>query len=278
MSDYVIYNGELKKESELLISPLNRGMMYGDGLFDTLRSYQGKFLNLDAHFERLLSGADYLGIQVHFSYEDFKIKLIELLNANHHDNTDALIRIQCWRTGERGYATDSNQANWISSSSQIKPSNQPIKLSIVNTRSIPSEALERKFKLSNGLNYIKAAQEAKQLGSDDALILTIDGIISETTISNIFWVKDSNIFTPSVSCDLLAGITRNSLLALEDIAIHEGEFIKQDIIQADAVFTTNSIREITYVRSIDDINYDLGNKVIEKVNNAFEGYRNKQLH
>ncbi len=277
MKSFVIYNGSLMPEEELLISPLNRGMMYGDGCFDTLRSYQGKFLKLEEHFERFIGAANYLGIEAHFGFEDFKYKLLELLEACDLMNNDALVRVQCWREGDRGYATNSSNAHWITTCSTITPSKEAISLSIVSTRAIPSTALERKFKLSNGLNYILAAKEAKESGSDDALMLTMHGKISETTVANVFWVKGNTVYTPSVDCDLLPGITRNLVMELIkesfDFVLKTSEFEVADMKQAEAVFVTNSIREIIAVESIDDLRFDVNHTAIKLIKQKFEALK-----
>tara|TARA_R110000868_G_scaffold37111_10_gene131554 strand:- start:42020 stop:42868 length:849 start_codon:yes stop_codon:yes gene_type:complete len=281
MKDYIIYNGSLIPEEELRISPLNRGMMYGDGCFDTLRSYQGKFLKLEEHYSRFIAGANFLGIEAPFYFNDFKFKILELLEASNMLETDALVRVQCWRDGKRGYATDSSMAHWITSCAPITSVKETIMLSTVYTRAIPSRALERQFKLSNGLNYIQAAREATTSGADDALMLTMAEKISETTISNIFWVKGNTTFTPSLNCDLLPGITRDIVIELtrkmEGINLIEGEYHLEEILQAEAVFTTNSIREIRLVESIDNNQFDVKHSSIAGIKEQFEDFKQANL-
>ncbi|GAB5409313.1 MAG: branched-chain-amino-acid transaminase [Balneolaceae bacterium] len=281
MNNYLIYNGSLIPEAELRVSPLNRGMMYGDGCFDTLRSYKGKFLKLEEHFHRFIAGANYLGIEAHFGFEDFKFKILELLGANKLMDKDTLVRVQCWRDGERGYSTESSNAHWITSIIEIKAFKEVVSLSTVNTRVIPKEALERKFKLSNGLNYIQAVREANELGADDALMLTIQKKVSETTKANIFWVKENTVFTPSVICDLLPGITRNLIIDLltvsESFDVEEGVFDLNHLKEAEAVFVTNSIREIISVDSIDEIQFDRSHRSVRAIKKSFEEFKFQNL-
>lgn len=282
MSNFVVYNGQLVHEEEVLISPINRGMMYGDGCFDTFRSYKAKFLSLEAHFERTKAAAEYLGMEVEFDFEGFKVKILELLEANELLNKDAMVRVQCWRGGSRGYRTNSSQGNWITHCTPYSPVEAPISLASVNTRAIPSEALDRRFKLSNGINYIAAAREALKKGADDALMLTINRKVSETTIANIFWLKGNICFTPSLDCDLFPGITRSVLIKEltehNGVNVIEGQFILEDIKSADAVFSTNSLREVVPVSSIDEVRFDLNHKFIGFVKELFKHFKKKNLN
>lgn len=266
---------------ELKVSPFNRGMMYGDGCFETFRSYKGKFLDLKAHYDRYTNGLKYLGIRTQFEFIEFKNKVRELLRVNELLESDAWVRIQCWRDGERGYATESDQSNWVFSCAEIISTKETIKLASVSLKVIPQEALCRNVKLSNSLNYILAAREAVTKGADDALMFTINNKISETSIANIFWTKEDRIFTPTKECDLLAGITRTLILKsisqLEGIEIVEGEFEEQEILDADAVFVTNSIKEIQAVSSIDSKHFDIQQPLFHRIREAFNNLKTIEL-
>ena len=98
--------------------------------------------------------------------------------------------------GEEDTLPHLRKAHWMIQASEYESNKKELKLAVAQTRCIPSEALERKYKLSNGLNYVKAAQEAARSSCDDALMLTVDGEVSETTSANIFWVNEGKIFTP----------------------------------------------------------------------------------
>lgn len=252
-SNHIILNGKLLKEQEAMVSPVNRGMMYGDGCFETLRSYSGKFLRLNCHFERLKGGLDYLGMDSHLNSDEWKKQIKNLLEANHLSDKSTMIRIQCWREGGRGYAPDSSKMGWMIQASEIRSNATPQKLIVAKTRCIPSLSLDRKYKLSNGLNYIVAAKEAAEQQVDDALMLTVNGSISETTSANIFWVKDDKVFTPSKDCDLLPGITREIIIELIEsngFEFKEGVFQPEEIKKAEAVFCTNSLIELREVASL----------------------------
>ncbi len=281
MTRFAVYNGELILEKEIAISPINRGMMYGDGCFATVKSYQGKFMALESHFDRLKAGAEYLGMQVPFGFPDFKGKMLELLEANEELDTECIIRIQCWREGERGYATDSEWGNWLTVSIPTKKSVDAVSLSTVSIKAIPAEALTRQFKWSNGIPYILAANEAKDTGADDALLCTTEELISETTIANIFWVKGFDVYTPSVDCDLYPGITRELCIKLlenePEMSVIQGRFRLENMLDSDCVFLTNSLKELTAVSRIDDQVFPTDHASFKRIKEIFAVYRDQNL-
>ncbi|HET8864770.1 MAG TPA: aminotransferase class IV [Gracilimonas sp.] len=276
----MILNGGIMKESEAMISPHNRGMMYGDGCFETLRSYSGSFLGWDTHFERLKAGLEYLEIKPDLNSDELKQHILKLIDVNGLSVEDAMIRIQCWRKGDRGYKTNSSQMEWMIQTSAVTPDNTPMKLTLAEIRCIPSEALDRKYKLSNGLNYIKAAQEAKAALCDDALMLTVHDKISETTSANIFWVKENEVYTPNVDCDLLPGVTRGIVMEVIrsfGLELQTGEFDLNEVREAEAVFITNSLVEIKEILSLDDIIFEIEHPLVIKIKESFEQYKVQEL-
>ncbi|MBD3615935.1 MAG: aminotransferase class IV [Gracilimonas sp.] len=277
---FIVLSGELVKANEASVSPLDRGLMYGDGCFETMRSYAGKFLEWVEHFNRLAAGLNYLGIDPAFTSGELKAQVLKVLDENDLKDKECMVRIQCWRKGERGYKTSSHEMNWMIQASEIKPDALPLNLSLAETRCIPSEALQRKYKLSNGLNYIKAAQEAGKRLCDDSLMLTIDEKISETTSSNIFWIQSGNVFTPSEICDLLPGVTRNLVIDIIKslgITVQQGVYETDHIKGAEAVFCTNSLIEIREVLSLDDILFEINHPLVMQIKEGFEQHKVQKL-
>lgn len=281
MDEIVCYNGDMLPSKDLKISPLNRGIMYGDGCFETFKSYSGSFLYFGAHYQRLKDAFEYLNIRLELSKDDLHNAIKALINANKLENDLAIIRFQCWRKGGRGYKTKSRDYEWFITSNPIKnQSFSALKLQSSNIPVIPSKALNRNVKLSNGLNYIVAANEADSKGYDDALMFTMDGFISETTISNIFWGKGNTIYTPSVECDLLPGITRKLLfesIEKSEFDIFEDKFKIGDILNAEYVFTTNSISEIRVVQQIDKTHFYSTHPELLRIKSLFEALKNELL-
>jgi branched-subunit amino acid aminotransferase/4-amino-4-deoxychorismate lyase len=110
---------------------------------------------------------------------------------------------------------------------------------------------------------------------------TVDGWISETTIANIFWLKEDVVFTPSEACDILPGITRRIILGLLknqlNIAVKEGTFGMDEIKNAELVFICNSVKEIVPIAGIDETQFDTRHPLLEKMQSCFKAYRNRQL-
>lgn len=281
MREIVCFNGDFLPIEEVKVSPFNRGMMYGDGCFETIKSYSGRFLNLKAHFSRLSASLNYLNLKSPFTGIEFEKYLLELLRVNELNSYNGLIRFQCWRQGGRGYQTNNDSIQWVIRAKKLIESNTlPISLVTSTIPVIPSQALERSMKLSNGINYILASNEATKNNAQDALMLTIDGKVSETTISNIFWGQGNQVFTPSKNCDLLPGITRNLViqeLKSSEINIQEGEYKLDDLYSADYVFTTNSISEIRPVSRIDNTTFDVNHHVLKRITDLFEVLKVKRL-
>lgn len=279
-SSKLILNGDIVQEAKARVSPVNRGMMYGDGCFETMRSYSGKFLGWELHFERLLAGLDYLDMDAPFSSKELKSQVHQLLQQNQLAEREAMLRIQCWREGVRGYVTSSRKTDWMIQAGEIQPKTTPLKLALAQTRCIPSVALARTYKLSNGLNYIKAAQEAERARCDDALMLTMNDKISETTVANIFWVKEGQVFTPDHSCDLLPGVTRSAVLDVMEklgIPVETGVYGLSAIQQAEAVFCTNSLVEIREVAGIEDTGFELDHPIVQQVKIGFEQLKEEEV-
>ncbi|MFA5667827.1 MAG: aminotransferase class IV [Balneolaceae bacterium] len=281
-SKYVVFNGEFVEENTPIISTSSRGLMYGDGCFETLRSYRGKFLHFGDHFERLVLGLKYLGIEPTLKEEVLFHQLKALSQKNGLGEQDAAFRIQCVRRGDAGFGTTSVHSDYIITSRDLPTTGKDVLLKTVATRAIPEASLTRKVKLTNSINYIKAAQEASKLGGNDALMLTTKGFISETTIANIFWLKGDTVYTPSEKCDLLPGITRKIVLSLilnmNDIRVEEGEYKLKDLTDAEAAWGTNSLREIFPITSIDEINFKTSHPFIKRLQKEFEKYKTKNLN
>ncbi|MEP0005445.1 MAG: aminotransferase class IV [Balneola sp.] len=281
MSRFININGTLFPEEEASLSANSRALSYGDGCFETLVSYKSKFLHFEDHFARLQSGLKYLEMNLDLTKAQLKSEIQKLLENNELEDEDSVVRIQCFREGSSGYFNISERSGFIISNRSIPERSESLKLKTVSMPTIPSAALERKVKLSNSINYIKAAQEAKKKGGDDALMLTIDKNISETTISNIFWIKGNQVFTPSVNCDLLPGVTRSILIALisQDLELElvEGEFKLEEVYSAESVFCTNSVMEMKSVSSVDDHLYKTEHSVFERLKDDFKVYKEKLL-
>lgn len=283
-SSWILFDGNVIEADTPAVPATSRGLMYGDGCFDTLRSYTGRFLHFEKHLSRLRSSAEFLGLSFPEELENDQVinTIQSLLQKNGLEKKQGVIRIQLWREGGRGYTPEMPSKTHFSVMVTSLPKLQKtITLATTSTRRVPNAAVPSSYKLSNNINYIMAAREASNAGADDALMLTTGDAVSETTIANIFWIKDGKVYTPSKSCDLLPGITRNTILELLNsslyVPVKEGEFKVSDLYEAEAFFTCNSIRELVEVRSIDGHSFVTEHHLFTKLKTAFAQYKSRQL-
>ncbi len=278
---YIFYNDSLVEAQTNIFSGLDRGVMYGDGCFETIRYYKGEFLHFDEHFKRLANGLEYLDIENTLDKNHLKKQIGLLCYKNGMEFKDAAVRIQCTRKGSAGFATHEKGMSYTITMRPIPEKNNNFILKTVSVNSIPTRALNRNFKLSNSINFIKAANEAKQLDGNDALMLTLDGFISETTMANVFWLKDKTIYTPGLDCDILPGITRNMLLEIldgfADYEVATGKFEPDEMKNADCAWACNSIREIIEINGVDEVVFENNHPLLARLMNAFDAYKSNYL-
>jgi branched-subunit amino acid aminotransferase/4-amino-4-deoxychorismate lyase len=126
------------------------------------------------------------------------------------------------------------------------------------------------------LHYRQAAIEARKKDGDDALMLTTDGFVAETSIANIFWKKGDTVYTPSTDCDILPGITRSLIIQLVKelgYSVNEGQFRPNELVTADTAWICNSIREIVWIKSIDDQKFSEDRDFQDELVSRFERYK-----
>ncbi|MFN2374288.1 MAG: aminotransferase class IV [Cyclonatronaceae bacterium] len=274
----VWFNGAVVTETEARVSASSRAAMYGDGCFETLLAASGKFVCWQEHIDRLHAGMEYLGIQGNSSLEPAALKksVVRLLEINRLESIDSRVRIQVWRSGISGMGEPlEHEATAHISVKPAMADREPLRLIVAKTRRVPAAALDTRYKLSNYLNYIIAGQEAIAKDADDALMLTVSGKVSESSVANIFWLKNGVVYTPSLQCDPLHGITR--MLTIRHLRsngrdVVEGEFIPSDLEGADAVWVCNSVRIWQPVSSIGKMDFTIPAAEFRSMRDTFITY------
>ncbi len=263
---YVYLNNKIVPASDARVSIFDHGFLYGDGIYETMRVYDGVIFMLDEHIERLYRSASLIGLNIPKKISDIKISIYETLRANSLYN--AYVRLTVSRgPGPIGLDPDlCKEPTFVVIAQDFK--NYPksyyedgIKLIISSVRRNYREALNPQIKSLNFLNNILAKIEAKQADAYEAIMLNVNGHLTEGTISNVFFVKDGILCTPSVDCGILDGITRGIVLDLaakNGIEVKEGQFISDDIYKSSEVFITNSTMEVMPCRAIDKREYKIG--------------------
>ncbi|UII56035.1 aminodeoxychorismate lyase [Cytobacillus spongiae] len=253
---YVYFNGSVIKKEEVLISPFDHGFLYGLGLFETFRIYDGHPFLLDDHLARLNDGLTQLNIQAQFSRETILDAIQQLLAKNGITHANIRLNVSAG-VGEIGLQTDSyTSPNIMLFARPMEPAGDELQEKEAVWLRVKRNTPEGEVRLKSHhyLNNLLAKQEIKHKVNCEGIFLTEGNYIAEGIVSNVFWVKNHTLYTPSVDTGILNGITRQFILQLAQIHqldIQQGFFEKVSLLEADEVFVTNSIQEIVPISRID---------------------------
>jgi branched-subunit amino acid aminotransferase/4-amino-4-deoxychorismate lyase len=273
-------NGIIQPESEALIPANCRAVAYGEGCFETIRSYKGKFLRLEAHIKRMNLGLQELGYSKKLHPKNIKQRILRLIDETGFSNKDCRIRIQAGALDKPGTFVKAEDFFTLITANSITYNPKPVTLAVSEMRRIPSRSLNTAVKWSQYASYLIALRKAKAEGFDDAVLLTHDGFISETTIANLFWINGEIIYTPSLSCDILPGITRAFFLDVlqeESLQVIETKTKLEELLNADSAFITNSIREFQVISKIGEKTCNTDTKILAAIKKAFEKKKEREL-
>lgn len=246
------------------VSIFDRGFLYGDGVFEVLRTYRGQPWRLEEHLGRLLLGARRVGITVPVSNARWIAEVHEVLAARPADS-ESVLRLALTR-GVGAPGIDPALAKVATRLTLATPlPDLPSALyhrglraaALTVDRSTPREGVLSLagVKSSNYQLHILALREARLRGFDDALLLSTDGALIESTSANVFVVGDGALKTPSLDCGPLAGITRAEVLSVAaelGLPATSTRLAAHDLWTADEVFLTSSVREVVPVVRVDD--------------------------
>jgi len=269
------YNGKIFEESKTVIGANSRGLRYGDGLFETIKSSKGELLFAAEHFERLWNGLAFLQFKIptHLTRTRLQNEIIQLLEKNGH-NELARIRLTLFR-GNGGLFDEINHHPEYLIQTWALPDNAGQWNSNGLTMGVYTDAKKIRDKFSNlkhnnFLPYVMAALHAKSEKWNDALVLNDAGRICDSSIANIFLIKDKKISTVSLDEGCVAGVMRKNVLELlyeNNIRVQEKAIRVEDLLNADEVFLTNSIFNIRWVQAIGDKKYS--NRYTQKIYSEF---------
>jgi branched-chain amino acid aminotransferase len=259
MNDYIFLNGSIISEKEGYITSKDRGFLYGDGIFDTLRSYKGNPFKLTEHLNRLRSSAQKLKIPLIFTDPFLRNVIQTLMKKN--NIPDAYIRITLSRgSGRRGLVMcDHSKPTLLIEVKELTPYPKELYekgMSIIVSKTKRSTSCPIScHKTTNLLTSIMVKEEIKSRSADDALLLNTDNDVIECTVSNLFMVKEKRVITPPLDTNILPGITRKTVLDIcrnMNLPAKEERFSVETLIDADEVFITNSLMEIMPVSKIEE--------------------------
>ena len=278
----IYIDGEFLPKAEAKVSVFDHGLLYGDGVFEGIRSYNSRVFKLDEHLERLYDSAKSIMLQIPIPIETMKETVLETLRRNHL--REAYIRLVVTRgVGDLGLDPDkcpTPSIIIIADKITLYPQKfyeDGLEIVTVSVRRNYSEAINPRIKSLNYLNNILAKIEGKQSGAEEVLMLNAEGYVVECSGDNIFWVKNGVLVTPPVHIGILEGVTRNSVIDLARDAgmqVEERVFTRHDLYIADECFLTGTAAEVIPVVKIDRraIGDGQPGKVTEKLIAAFRQF------
>ncbi|HRR95484.1 MAG TPA: branched-chain-amino-acid transaminase [Candidatus Ratteibacteria bacterium] len=275
----IYLNGKFVSEEEAKVSVFDHGLLYGDGVFEGIRSYNGKIFKLDEHLKRLYNSAKSILLEIPLEFSELKEATIQTVRTN--KLKDSYIRIVVTR-GVGDLGLDPNKCKIptlfiIASKIQLYPEvvyEKGIDVVAVATRRNANESINPAIKSLNYLNNILAKIEANNAGATEGIILNQDGFVSEGTGENIFIVKGDTLSTPPVSVGTLEGITRDIVMELGKnigLKVKEDNITRYDIYTCEEMFLTGTAAEIVPVVKVDGriIGSAKPGKITKKIRDEF---------
>ncbi|MBI5035846.1 aminotransferase class IV [Candidatus Micrarchaeota archaeon] len=249
MAKKIFLNEKLFDEDDAKISVLDSALLYGYGAYETLRAYDGVVFRLDEHIERIIDSLKALEINTPYSKKQVKEAVYSTLEGN--DLKEAAMRVTITAGGKN---------NWGSTSPSLvvlaRPA--PAKAESMTALTVPFHRDLAVAKSLNCMTSMIAQKQAAEKGFDEAFF-TNCGMVLEGTTSNVFCVKDREIFSPKN--DVLHGITRKVVIGLAKkmgLAVKEGKLRIKSLYLADEVFITGTLKEIVPIVKVDEMAFKTG--------------------
>jgi len=281
MNQFIFLNGKIIPDTDANISSGDRGFLYGDGIYETLRSYNGTPFKLSEHLGRMRDSAKQLKISFGYTNKDISEWINKLIEKN--CSQDAYIRITLSR-GAGGGRLQMDEGIESTILVQVKPLTpydrrlyeEGMSLVVSNYRRSTSCPISC-HKTTNLLKSIMMKEEAKKRSADEAIIVNTEEYVTECVVSNIFFVNNGKVVTPSLNTNILPGITRSTVLDIcneSSIPAGEERFKVETLLNADEVFITNSLMEIMPVSKIDDtkIGKVIPGKVTQQLMSVYKNF------
>lgn len=249
-------NGAYMPAEELKISPFDHGFLYGVGFFETFRTYDGHVFLFQNHMERLKRALDEYRIAMPYTEQEI-LTVVEKLDEA-AGGTDGYFRLNVSAgvhdigLAPNAYATP-NVILFRKALPSVEKGAAKDGVWLMTPRSEPESSVRHKS--HHFLNNVGGRLELSSLKELEGLFLTSEGYVSEGITSNVFWIKNDCLYTPSVETGILPGTTRAFIIALAQrigMTVNEGLYMKKEVEGADEVFVTNAIQELVPLRSIGD--------------------------
>ena len=256
---WIYLNGELVQQETATVSALDRGLLYGYGLFETMRSYGGRVFRLEEHYQRLRDGAACLAMAVPLSLRDLNQAVDAVFERN--KLADAYVRLTLTAgaspvAGTSGAAGDATMMLLAAPLTDYPPDLYRRGMAAVFSAVRRNETSPLSgIKSLNFLDNLLAREDARRRGADEAILLNTRGLVAEGSASNVFLVRGNKLITPGIQSGALPGITRRAVLELATAAgleAVESEVEPSAFEDAAEAFLTNSVVEIMPLTRLDD--------------------------
>jgi branched-chain amino acid aminotransferase len=276
--NYAYVNGRFVPETEATVSIFDRGFLYGDGVFETMRLYSGKIFRLADHMQRMAYGLESLRLDCAVETAQVEAIFDELLERNRLKDGVARICVTSGPTDSK--RSSAERPTLVATAQPLDPARLPASLRVMTaTIRLDEDSVFAGVKTSNRLPYIVARTQATQAGYDEALLLNERSHICEFSVSNIFLVKTGALWTPPLMDGALPGVTRGVVIMLAaklGITCYEMSLGLDGCADADEVFATNSLIEVTPVRQLDQQVFAT-TKMTEQIANAYQQLVREEL-
>lgn len=254
----VCLNGKWMDEKKASISIHDHGFLYGDGIYETIRVYNGIPFHLDHHLKRLKNSANGISLSLPWTLKTLEKYVFKTIRLNHHQ--DAVVRVTISR-GPGLYGFDPRSCVTPTLVIVSRPFHsyplafflKGIKVAVVNLTRNDASAQPPSIKATSCLNGVLAKIESLRVKAQEGIFLSKEGFVTEGTVSNIFFVKKGRLCTPSNDGAVLGGVTRGVILSLAQknkIPCVQGKFKLKDLIGADEIFVSNSTMEVMPVSQL----------------------------
>ncbi len=272
----IYFNGDYLDDFEVKISPFDHGFLYGLGVFETFRIYDGHPFLLFDHLNRLRNSLSELNIEWNMSNEEIRDILIQLVKMNNLKNAYIRLNVSAG-DGKIGLYTGMYQKpNTIIFVKPMPLSNISEKEGVILRTPRNSPEGKERLKSHHYLNNIIGKKEIGNSPSLEGIFLTKEGYISEGIVSNIFFIKNGKMYTPHIDTGILNGITRQFVLHwlnINGIKYEEGFYTEKELIESDEIFITNSIQEMIPITAIDQHVYTINeDSLIYKLQKDYRNY------
>jgi branched-chain amino acid aminotransferase len=286
MSAHVCVNGRISSDRDAVISVFDHGFLYGEGIYETLRTYHGRPFLFDRHMRRLRNSARMIALEIPFTDGDMASQIRDTMAGADLNGSEAYIRVLVTRgIGELTYDPQATPTPSvvIIVKPQVDPApetyEQGVRVVIVDIVRNHPQTVNPMIKSNNLLNCALAAQEAIRKGGFEGIMRNYRGELTECTTSNLFIVKGGAALTPPIDSGLLPGITREFLFEIGKevgVEVREQVLRDSDLFSADEAFLTSTTREAVPIVKVDDRTIGSGRPgpVTQKL---LDGFRRRAL-